>query len=260
VSAQYPGPQGAVSLELREVEKRYGAAVALGPISLAVPAARTIAVLGPSGCGKSTLLRVLIGLVRADRGEVRIGGEALRDETLRAHRLRTGYVIQEGGLFPHWTAGENAAVMARELGWPAARTAARLAELFALVGLPPELAARHPAELSGGQRQRVGLVRALFLDPALLLLDEPLGALDPIARRRLQDDLRAIFHRLGKTVVLVTHDFAEAAFLSEEIVLLRAGRIVQRGTARDLVERPADPFVTEFVSAQRPALAAGVGS
>jgi osmoprotectant transport system ATP-binding protein len=241
----------AVSVELRDVEKHYGPTRALGPISLEVPAGRTLALLGPSGCGKSTLLRIVIGLVRPERGQVLVGGEPLRDDGLRAHRLRSGYVIQEGGLFPHWTAAQNATVMARELAWTRERTRSRLDELFALVGLAPELGARDPSALSGGQRQRVGLVRALFLDPALLLLDEPLAALDPIVRRRLQEDLREIFRRLGKTVIVVTHDFAEAAHLAEEIVLLRAGRIVQRGTARDLIDRPADPFVAEFVNAQR---------
>jgi osmoprotectant transport system ATP-binding protein len=159
--------------------------------------------------------------------------------------------VQDGGLFPHLTAQGNVHLMARHLRWPAERIRARVAELAELVRLPESALGRAPHELSGGQRQRVALMRALMLDPELLFLDEPLGALDPLVRADLQDDLAAIFRRLGKSVVLVTHDLAEAAFFGHVLVLLQDGRVVQRGALADLVERPASPFVVRFIQAQR---------
>jgi osmoprotectant transport system ATP-binding protein len=160
-------------------------------------------------------------------------------------------VIQDGGLFPHLTARGNVSLLARHLGWPAARIDARVADLAALTRLPADALDRAPHELSGGQRQRVALMRALMLDPAALLLDEPLGALDPLVRADLQAELRDLFRSLGKTVVLVTHDLGEATFLADHLVLLREGSIVQQGPPADLWRRPADPFVTRFVQAQR---------
>jgi osmoprotectant transport system ATP-binding protein len=239
-----------MSIRVTEVSRTYGRTRALGPITLEVPERRVVAVIGPSGCGKSTLLRLLVGLVVPDTGTIEVGGTPLTPESARAIRLRTGYVIQEGGLFPHLTAFDNAALVARDLGWEEAKIRARVEELAALCHLSPELLARHPAELSGGQRQRVGLVRALVLDPDVLLLDEPLGALDPMIRAKLQGELYELFRSLSKTVLLVTHDLAEASYLADEIVLLEAGRLVQRGTLADLRERPATPFVTEFLNAQ----------
>jgi osmoprotectant transport system ATP-binding protein len=238
-------------IELRGVTKRYIDAIALGPLDLELPTGRTTALIGPSGCGKSTLLRLIVGLIRPDAGMVRIGGVAVAPDSLPQLRLRMGYVIQEGGLFPHLSARDNAAIMARYLRWDAARTQARIDELAALVRLPAEALDRFPVQLSGGQRQRVSLMRALLLDPDVLLLDEPLGALDPMIRADLQTDLRDIFTRLGKTVVLVTHDLAEAGYLSQSLILLRDGKIVQRGTLDDLLRSPADPFVEKFVHAQR---------
>jgi osmoprotectant transport system ATP-binding protein len=238
-------------IELRGVTKRYGDSVALGPLDLALEERRTTALIGPSGSGKSTLLRLLIGLLRPDAGVIRIGGAPVESATLPSLRLRVGYVIQEGGLFPHLTARDNATLMARHLGWDAARTDARIAELAALVRLPVDSLDHFPVQLSGGQRQRVSLMRALLLNPDVLLLDEPLGALDPMIRAELQTDLRDIFGRLGKTVVLVTHDLAEAGFLAQSLVLLRDGKILQRGTLDELMHAPADPFVSRGVSAQR---------
>jgi osmoprotectant transport system ATP-binding protein len=173
-------------------------------------------------------------------------------------RRRMGYVVQGGGLFPHLTAGANAALMARYLGWDERRTALRLEELAALARLPTERLKRYPSQLSGGEAQRVSLMRALMLDPDVLLLDEPLGALDPITRRELQEDLRDAFRRVRRTVVLVTHDLGEAAFFAGRVALLREGRVVQEGTFDELVRSPRDEFVTRFVNAQRvpPALAA----
>lgn len=166
-------------------------------------------------------------------------------------RLKLGYVIQDGGLFPHLTAAENVTLMARELGWPANRIAARSAELAQIVGLPDAPLARYPAELSGGQRQRVSIMRALLLDPEVILLDEPLSALDPITRARLAEELHRIFSQLSKTVILVTHSLREARFFASRIVLMRRGRIVQQGSYEQLEQAPAEPFVSEFIAAER---------
>ena len=242
---------------LHAVDKRYGATVALAQVDLEIAAGRTTALIGPSAAGKSTLLRMLVGLEWPDRGEVRFDGMPLRREHLRAQRQRIGYVIQEGGLFPHLSAAANASLLARTLGRDAAWIGTRLRELAALCQLPEDALTRYPAELSGGQRQRVGLIRALMLDPPVLLLDEPLGALDPIVRHALQDDIRALFARLDKTVVLVTHDVAEAAYLGETLVLLQHGRVVQQGSVHDLLDTPATPFVREFMHAQRTLPATG---
>jgi len=236
---------------LQRVTRRYGSAEALDAVDLEIDQGRTTALIGPSGAGKSSVLRMLIGLEWPDAGEVRFDGQPLERDTLLAQRRRIGYVIQEGGLFPHLSVRDNAALLARTLGWSKDRIAQRLEELAALCQLPPDLLARFPAELSGGQRQRVGLVRALMLDPPVLLLDEPLGALDPIVRHELQTQMRTLFAQLGKTVVLVTHDVAEAAYLADTLVLMRDGRVLQQGTARDLVDTPVDEFVTAFMTAQR---------
>ncbi|HEY2743333.1 MAG TPA: ATP-binding cassette domain-containing protein [Polyangia bacterium] len=229
---------------LRAVRKAWGAQLAV-EVDLELARGRTTVLLGPSGSGKSTLLRLCMGLVAPDAGEIRFDGGALD----RAARRRIGYVIQEGGLFPHLTARQNVALPARDK--PAAAIDARVAELAELVQLPMALLARYPVELSGGQRQRVSLMRALMLDPEALLLDEPFGALDPIIRAELQADLGRIAQRLGKTMVMVTHDLGDAAALADDVILLRAGRVVQRGPLAELMRAPADPFVTQFIEAQR---------
>jgi osmoprotectant transport system ATP-binding protein len=236
---------------LAGVTKRFAGRPALGPVTLGIPAGQTTVLIGPSGCGKSTLLRLLIGLVTPDAGTVTFAGTAVSPATARAVRLRTGYVIQDGGLFPHLTARGNVALLARHLGWDAPRIQTRVRELADLTRFPVDGLDRYPQQLSGGQRQRVGLMRALMLDPDSLLLDEPLGALDPLVRADLQTELRDIFRSLGKTVVLVTHDLGEAAFFADRVVLLKDGCVVQDGRAADLWHRPADPFVTRFVQAQR---------
>jgi osmoprotectant transport system ATP-binding protein len=240
-------------IELRGVRKSLGGRDVIRPIDLTVAAGRTTILLGPSGCGKSTLLRLILGLLWPDSGEVIIEGQRLTPAVMLATRRRMGYVVQDGGLFPHLTAAGNAALVGRHLGWSRDRIAARVAELAELVRLSTDFLTRYPAQLSGGQRQRVGLMRALMLDPAVLLFDEPLGALDPLVRADLQTDLRDVFRALGKTVVLVTHDLAEAAYFADEVVLLRDGRVIQRGRPADLVRAPAEPFVTQFIQAQRPA-------
>ncbi len=238
-------------LELRGVRKNFGAEVALEPTDLEVDAATTVVLIGPSGCGKSTLLRLVVGLVAPDAGTIHVDGVTLGPDNILRLRRRMGYVIQDGGLFPHLTARGNAALMAEHLGWSAARIDARIAELAELTRFPPQALSRYPGQLSGGQRQRVSLMRALLLDPDVLLLDEPLGALDPMIRSDLQRDLREIFRALGKTVLLVTHDLGEAAFFGDRIALMREGAIVQRGAFESFLRAPADPFVTQFVNAQR---------
>ena len=236
---------------LDSVSKSYGGVPALAPLTMEFARERVTALIGPSGCGKSTLLRMIVGLVMPDGGRVAIGGETLTKENVARLRHDIGYVIQEGGLFPHLTAEENVALLSRFLQREPAWIASRIAGLADLVRLPAASLKRYPRDLSGGQRQRVGIMRALMLDPPLLLFDEPLGALDPITRYELQDELKRIFTALAKTVVLVTHDMHEAAYFADDIVLMREGRVVQRGSAADLLERPAEPFVRDFLRAQR---------
>ena len=238
-------------IHLDAVTKRYGTEVAVRDVSLTIPAEQTTVLIGPSGSGKSTLLRLMIGLTQPDAGTVTVDGQRLSRANVRTLRHRMGYVIQEGGLFPHLTGRANAALLARHLGWSQDRIDARIEELTDLVQLAPDRLAQYPSELSGGPRQRVSLMRALMLDPDVLLLDEPLGALDPMIRSDLQDDLRAIFRRLGKTVVFVTHDIGEAGFFGDHVVLLHDGAIEQQGAMSALVDEPVSDFVTDFIQAQR---------
>ena len=244
------------ALQLIGVSKRFGPNQALAVMDLQARPRGITVIIGPSGCGKSTLLRLMIGLIQPDSGQVRLDGMALSPTNVQAVRRTMGYVIQEGGLFPHLSAGQNVTLMARYLGWSSERIQQRLDELIDLTRFPRDGLARYPVQLSGGQRQRVSLMRALMLDPDLLLLDEPLGSLDPMIRAELQEDLRRIFRSLGKTVVMVTHDMGEAAYFGEVIILMRAGRIVQQGTLKELLDSPADPFVTQFINAQRSPLEA----
>lgn len=238
-------------VQVVDVSKRYADAVALQPTNLSVERGKTTVLIGPSGCGKSTLLRLIIGLIQPDSGSVQFDGQVISADNIEILRRRIGYVIQEGGLFPHLTARANVLLMARHIAKSQDEMETRLEELCELTRFSQNLLARYPLEVSGGQRQRVSLMRALMLSPELLLLDEPLGALDPLVRASLQKDLREIFTRLNQTVLFVTHDLAEAIYFGNEIVLMNEGRIVQKGTVTDLRERPADPFVSEFINAQR---------
>jgi osmoprotectant transport system ATP-binding protein len=238
-------------VQLVGVSKTFGDAAAVHATDLSVERGKTTVLIGPSGCGKSTLLRLIIGLIQPDSGEIQFDGTQLRADNIDIVRRRVGYVIQEGGLFPHLTARGNILLMARHLGRADNEMGARLGELCVLTRFPENLLGRYPLELSGGQRQRVSLMRALMLSPELLLLDEPLGALDPLVRAALQKDLKEIFARLRQTALLVTHDLAEAAYLGDEIVLVNEGRIVQQGSLADLQQKPASPFVSEFINAQR---------
>lgn len=228
-------------IALRHVSKTFEGRVALDDVSLTVEAGATHVLLGSTGSGKSTILKVILGLVRPDAGDVRVEPAA-----------RIGYVVQDGALYPHLTVARNATLPARAAGWSADAQAARLHALARLVGLEAALLDRHPHQLSSGQRQRTGLLRALMLDPPVLLLDEPLGALDPIARAELQAHLVAVIADLRKTVVVVTHDVREAFVFGSTITLLRRGRVIQQGTFEDLARRPAAPFVAEFLRAQAP--------
>jgi osmoprotectant transport system ATP-binding protein len=238
-------------IELRNVSKTFNNITALQSLNFKIAAGITTVLIGPSGCGKSTLLRLIIGLLRPDRGQVYFQGREIVPGIVLSLRQKMGYVIQEGGLFPHLTAGANVTLMARYLKWDRHRIEQRLQELTAITRFPRDGLHRFPVQLSGGQRQRVSLMRALMLDPDVLLLDEPLGALDPMIRTELQTDLKGIFQELGKTVVLVTHDLGEAAFFGDVIVLVREGHIVQTGTLAELLQTPAEPFVTDFINAQR---------
>lgn len=237
--------------ELSKATKVYNGVAVLYGIDLVVPYSQITVIIGPSGCGKSTLLRLMNGLILADVGSVRFMGIPVHQASACALRRRMGYVIQDGGLFPHLTALGNVALMARQLGWSSARVEARVAQLAELTRFPVDALDRYPAQLSGGQVQRIALMRALMLDPEALLLDEPLGALDPLIRYDLQTDLKAVFRTLGKTVVLVTHDLSEAGYFGDDIVLLRDGIVEQQGCMAALINTPETPFVERFVRAQR---------
>ena len=238
-------------IELLAVSKYFGKNKVLDNLSLTVPDGQTFALIGLSGSGKTTALKLVCGLQKADSGEVRVQGSLVTEVRLTEVRANIGYVIQEGGLFPHLTAYENLAIVGREAGWKGERIRSRIEELARLANFRSELLKSYPRFLSGGQRQRVGLMRALLKDPPILLLDEPLGALDPITRSELQTELREICSRLKKTVLLVTHDLFEAGYLADEILLLNHGRILQKGSLRDLTENPVDGFAQKFVESQK---------
>lgn len=238
-------------IKFKEVTKRYGTNEVLHSIDLEVPEGKTLILIGPSGCGKSTMLRMMTGLIEPTKGAIEFEGHKVQSKDWTGLRRRMGYVIQDGGLFPHFSARDNVLLMAKHLKMPHDQQLFRLKELCELTMFPEEGLSRYPLELSGGQCQRVSLMRALMLNPEVLLLDEPLGSLDPMVRNSLQSDLKNIFYKLKKTVVMVTHDMGEAAYLGDEIVLMLKGKIVQKGVLKDFFEHPADPIVTEFIHSQR---------
>lgn len=238
-------------VHFRAVSKVFGNDVAVSDINLEIPRGQITALIGPSGCGKSTILRLIVGLLTPDTGEIQFDGDPIAPGTIMKIRRRLGYVIQDGGLFPHLTARRNLALQSNLFGKNRDEIEKRIAELCALTKFPNNGLGRYPLELSGGQRQRVSLMRALMLSPELLLLDEPFAALDPLVRVNLQRDLKEICAQLQQTVLVVTHDLPEAAFLANDIVLVNEGRIVQRGSIADLRAKPANEFAREFISAQR---------
>ncbi len=245
-------------IEFRGVDKVFTDArgrevVAVRGLDLEVPAGEIHCLLGTSGCGKTTTLRMVNRLEESTRGQVEVGGDDVANRDVFALRRRIGYVIQSGGLFPHMTVAQNVGLMCELVGQDEPRVEARVRELLEFVGLAPaEYTMRYPGELSGGQRQRVGVARALALDPEVILMDEPFGALDPITRRRMHDEFRRLFARMGKTVLLVTHDLEEAFALADRISIMEAGELVQSGTAEELVASPANDFVREFLRGVTP--------
>lgn len=239
-------------IHLENVTRTFGGVVAIDDLTARFEGGLTHVLLGSSGCGKSTLLRLILGSIWPDSGTVRVDGQVMDASTRPALLRKMGYVVQEGGLYPHLTALRNVTLAAEAQRWDEGRIRARVDALAALVGFDDVVLRVFPNELSGGQRQRVSLMRALMLDPPVLLLDEPLGSLDPLVRAELQHQLKEIFSSLHKTVLIVTHDIGEADVFGHTITLMRAGRIVQRGTFADLARRPASGFVTAFLNAQRP--------
>ena len=240
-----------MSIQLFHIYKSYKDVKALSDINLNIEKGKTTVLIGPSGCGKSTLIRIIIGLIEKSSGEVIIDNQEITQVNIFEIRQKIGYVIQDGGLFPHLTARKNVSLLAEYIGWSNEKIGNRIEELSKLTKFPVDGLDRFPAELSGGQKQRVSLMRALMLDPQILLLDEPLGALDPLIRYELQEDLKKIFQELKKTVILVTHDLSEAGFFGDKIVLMLDGKIIQIGGLKDLIKNPANEFVTKFITAQR---------
>jgi osmoprotectant transport system ATP-binding protein len=238
-------------LELQSIFKSFDGTPVLSDVNLRIEDGATHALIGSSGSGKTTLLRITLGLIPFDCGYVKINEQPLLSFAPVEWAARIGYVPQEGGLFPHISGKQNVALIAKLRGWSRDKINARVEELRHLVDLDVALLKRFPHELSGGQRQRVAIMRAAMMDPSVMLLDEPMAALDPLIRRSLQSELKAIFARLGKTVLLVTHDLGEAVFLADKMTLLHAGKVVQSGSYGDFLRHPADPFVTSFINAQR---------
>ncbi|HEX2410053.1 MAG TPA: ATP-binding cassette domain-containing protein [Solirubrobacteraceae bacterium] len=256
-TAQSEGPSAsrqAASLEFREATKRYPGTdrPAVDHLTLEVPAGEICVLVGPSGCGKTTAMRMVNRMIDITEGDILVGGRSARERDEVELRRDIGYVIQQIGLFPHRSIGENIATVPRLLGWDRRRTAARVEELLDLIGLPREMTGRYPAQLSGGQRQRVGVARALAADPPLMLMDEPFGAIDPINRERLQNEFLRLQAELRKTIVFVTHDIDEAIKMGDRIAVLQEGGILaQYAPPAELLMNPENRFVEDFVGADR---------
>jgi osmoprotectant transport system ATP-binding protein len=234
-------------IELACVTKKFGTSTILDNLTLDIAPGAFCVLVGPSGCGKSTILRLINGLIAPDAGRVLVRGADIAGLDRQVLRRGIGYVIQSVGLFPHRTIGDNIATVPRLLGWPKSRIAARVKELAELMQLDGALLARYPHQLSGGQQQRIGVARALAADPDIVLMDEPFGALDPLMRNALQQELRQIHRQSKKTIVFVTHDMDEALRLGTEIAVMKQGRIVQMGGPVDLLRAPADDFVRDLI-------------
>ena len=240
-------------IEFQKVSKVYnGSVVAVSDFSLVVPSHRTVVLVGSSGSGKTTLIRMVNRMVEPTSGRVLIDGEDVADKDAVALRRSIGYVMQQGGLLPHRTVVDNVATVPILNGKPKKQARIQALDLLERVGLDPALAQRYPAELSGGQQQRVGVARALASDPNILLMDEPFGAVDPIVRRELQDELLRLQSELGKTILFVTHDTDEAFRLADHVVVLKEhSAIAQQGTPQEILAHPADEFVRTFVGADQ---------
>jgi osmoprotectant transport system ATP-binding protein len=248
-----PGDRGQPMIALAGVSKRYGGAPAVDRLTLEVAEGEVMVLVGPSGCGKTTTMKMVNRLVEPDEGSVLLAGRDVREVDPSELRRGIGYVIQEVGLFPHLTVEANVATVPRLLGWPKPRIRARVEAMLELVGLPAaQFRDRMPSALSGGQRQRVGVARALAADPPILLMDEPFGAVDPIARDRLQEEFLRLQQEVRKTVVFVTHDVDEAIRLGDRVTVLNVGgRLEQTDPPVDLLARPANDFVRAFLGADR---------
>lgn len=238
-----------MAIFLQEVSKYFDQDFKVGPLTLKIEDNQTTVLIGPSGSGKSTLLRLIVGLISPSSGQIFFDQEEVNDKTIPLIRQKIGYVIQDGGLFPHLTAKDNVVLFARYMKYSCEHIEQRLNFLCELVKLPLSLLNAYPLRLSGGERQRISLMRALMLDPSYVILDEPLRALDPLVRFVLQKQLKEIFSYLQKSVIVVTHDMQEASYLGDELVLMRFGQIVQKGSFDALVRHPKEPFVTDFIQA-----------
>ena len=244
----------AVAIEFKNVSKTFKGAgyPAVNDVSLTVNEGEFVTILGSSGCGKTTLLKMINRLYEPDRGSIILFGEDIGAVDVVKVRRRIGYVIQQIGLFPHYTVGDNIATVPKLLKWDNARIEARVDELLTLVGLEPkEFRDRYPAQLSGGQQQRVGLARALAVDPKIMLMDEPFGAVDSITREKLQDELVRLHRETGKTFLFVTHDIEEAFKLGDRVIIMNEGRIRQFDMPETIIRHPADPFVQSLVDSAR---------
>jgi osmoprotectant transport system ATP-binding protein len=249
-----PGTVSDAAIRLIDVTKRFdgSSAAAVDSLSLDIEEGMIVALLGPSGCGKTTTLRMINRLIEPTSGVIEINGVDAMSQSPQELRRGIGYVIQQVGLFPHHTIASNIATVPKMLGWDKSRTHARVEELTTLVGLDHELLSRYPDELSGGQQQRVGVARALAADPPVLLMDEPFGAVDPIVRARLQDELLDLQRTVRKTIVLVTHDVDEALRVADRIALMNVGGIIEQlATPDELMRAPASEFVKSFVGEER---------
>jgi osmoprotectant transport system ATP-binding protein len=244
----------AVAIEFKNASKTFRGAgyPAVNDVSLTVNEGEFVTILGSSGCGKTTLLKMVNRLFEPDTGSIILFGEDISTVDVVKVRRRIGYVIQQIGLFPHYTVGDNIATVPKLLKWEKAKIDARVDELLTLVGLEPkEFQDRYPAQLSGGQQQRVGLARALAVDPRIMLMDEPFGAVDSITREKLQDELMRLHQETGKTFLLVTHDIEEAFKLGERVIIMNEGTIRQFDTPDAIIRRPADPFVQSLVNSAK---------
>ncbi len=239
-------------IEVQQITKQFGIQKAVDNLSFTVAEGETLVLLGTSGCGKTTTLKMLNRILAADAGEILIDGKNIRQIAPEALRRGIGYVIQQGGLSPHYTVAENIAVVPRLLHWPEPEIRERVAYLLQIMGLSPEeFSGKYPHQLSGGQGQRVGLARALAANPPVILMDEPFGALDPITRNRIRQEFRQLAELRQKTIVLVTHDITEAILLADRIALMDAGRIIQLGTPKELLLQPVNDYVRQFFKHQR---------